>query len=109
MTSYGSCEEPAARRGAGRRAGLDQGLPYQKYDRGKGREMTKREICVIGAGNGGSAIAGDLTLAGHACRLFEFEEYAENIRPLSRQWWGCATAVFLPRVVAMSVRTAVHR
>ena len=44
--------------------------------------MKKREICVIGAGNGGSAIAGDLTLAGHSCRLFEFEEYAGNIRPI---------------------------
>jgi opine dehydrogenase len=44
--------------------------------------MRQREICVIGAGNGGSAIAGDLTLAGHSCRLFEFEEYAGNIEPI---------------------------
>jgi opine dehydrogenase len=44
--------------------------------------MRSKEICIIGAGNGGSAIAGDMTLAGHRCRLFEFEEYAENIKPV---------------------------
>ena len=36
-------------------------------------------IAVIGAGNGGTAIAGDLSLAGHECRLFEFEEWAGNV------------------------------
>jgi len=40
--------------------------------------MGKR-IAVIGAGNGGTAIAGDLTLAGHDSRLFEFEEWAGNV------------------------------
>ena len=44
--------------------------------------MEYKEICIIGAGNGGSAIAGDMTLAGHRCRLFEFAEYAENIKPI---------------------------
>jgi len=44
--------------------------------------MGDKEICIIGAGNGGSAIAGDMTLAGHRCRLFEFPEYAENIKPI---------------------------
>jgi opine dehydrogenase len=44
--------------------------------------VNSKQICVIGAGNGGSAIAGDMTLAGHRCRLFEFPEYAENIRPI---------------------------
>ncbi len=44
--------------------------------------MSSKEICIIGAGNGGSAMAGDMTLAGHRCRLFEFEEYAENIKPV---------------------------
>jgi opine dehydrogenase len=47
--------------------------------------MDQREICIIGAGNGGSAIAGDMTLAGHRCRLFEFPEYAENINPIIAQ------------------------
>jgi opine dehydrogenase len=47
--------------------------------------MEYKEICVIGAGNGGSAIAGDMTLAGHRCRLFEFPEYAENIKPIISQ------------------------
>ncbi len=38
-----------------------------------------KPIAIIGAGNGGTAIAGDLSLAGHACRLFEFEEWAANV------------------------------
>jgi len=41
-----------------------------------------KTICVIGAGNGGSAIAGDMTLAGNSCRLFEFAEYGENLKPI---------------------------
>jgi opine dehydrogenase len=41
-----------------------------------------RRICIIGAGNGGAAIAGDLTLAGHECRLFEFPEYRANLEPI---------------------------
>ena len=47
--------------------------------------MVPKEICVIGAGNGGSAIAGDMTLAGHHCRLFEFPEYRQNIEPIIAQ------------------------
>ncbi len=47
--------------------------------------MDRKEICIIGAGNGGSAIAGDMTLRGHRCRLFEFQEYAENINPIIAQ------------------------
>ncbi len=47
--------------------------------------MDNKTICVIGAGNGGSAIAGDMTLAGHHCRLFEFAEYAANIEPIRQQ------------------------
>ncbi len=44
--------------------------------------MKRKEVCVIGAGNGGSAIAGDMTLAGHSCRLFEFPEYSDNLKPI---------------------------
>lgn len=44
--------------------------------------MKKKQICIIGAGNGGSAIAGDMALAGHGCRLFEFPEYCRNIEPV---------------------------
>ena len=44
--------------------------------------MGAKRICIIGAGNGGSAIAGDMTLAGHECRLFEFAEYADNINAI---------------------------
>ena len=46
--------------------------------------MGKR-IAVIGAGNGGTAIAGDLTLAGHECRLFEFEEWAGNVTAVAEK------------------------
>lgn len=44
-----------------------------------------KPIAVIGAGNGGTAIAGDLTLAGHACRLFEFAEWAGNVTAVTAQ------------------------
>jgi opine dehydrogenase len=47
--------------------------------------MDSKRICVIGAGNGGSAVAGDMTLAGHRCRLFEFPEYAGNVQPVQAQ------------------------
>lgn len=47
--------------------------------------MISKRICIIGAGNGGSAIAGNLTLAGHRCRLFEFPEYAANLQPIQAQ------------------------
>jgi opine dehydrogenase len=47
--------------------------------------VSKTTICVIGAGNGGSAMAGDLTLAGHRCQLFEFSEYAANLGPIQAQ------------------------
>ncbi len=46
--------------------------------------MAKR-IAIIGAGNGGTAIAGDLTLAEHECRLFEFEDWAENVTAVAAQ------------------------
>lgn len=38
-----------------------------------------KRIAILGAGNGGTAMAGDLTLAGHECRLYEFEEWAQNV------------------------------
>ncbi len=44
-----------------------------------------KQIAIIGAGNGGTAVAGDLTLAGHTCRLFEFEEWAGNIKAVIDQ------------------------
>ncbi len=45
----------------------------------------EKKIAVIGAGNGGTAIAGDLTLAGHECRLFDFEQWAENVNAVNAQ------------------------
>jgi len=48
----------------------------------QGGRMDGKTICVIGAGNGGSALAGDMALAGHRCRLYEFPEYADNIAPI---------------------------
>ncbi len=44
--------------------------------------MKRRSICIIGAGNGGCAMAGDMALAGHDCRIFEFPDYAANIEPI---------------------------
>ncbi len=44
-----------------------------------------KAIAVIGAGNGGTAIAGDLSLAGHGCRLFEFAEWAGNVDAVNAQ------------------------
>src|SRR5574341_323560 len=44
-----------------------------------------KQIAVIGAGNGGTAIAGDLTLAAHTCRLFEFDEWAGNVDAINVQ------------------------
>lgn len=44
--------------------------------------MSRKSLCIIGAGNGGSAIAADMTLAGHDCRLFEFPEYRANLDPI---------------------------
>jgi opine dehydrogenase len=44
-----------------------------------------KKIAVIGAGNGGTAIAGDLTLAGHECRLFEFEQWAGNVNAVAEK------------------------
>lgn len=48
-------------------------------------QTSNQAICIIGAGNGGSAMAGDLALAGHRCRLFEFPEFAANIEPIQAQ------------------------
>jgi opine dehydrogenase len=47
--------------------------------------VVRKKICIIGAGNGGSAVAGDMALAGHECRLFEFPEYSKNIQPIIEQ------------------------
>jgi opine dehydrogenase len=47
--------------------------------------MDSKVICIIGAGNGGSAVAGDMALAGHRCRLYEFPEFATNIAPIQAQ------------------------
>ncbi len=53
----------------------------------------RKTIAVIGAGNGGTAIAGDLTLAGHECRLFEFEEWADNVTAVNAQGGITVTGV----------------
>ena len=44
-----------------------------------------KQIAVIGAGNGGTAMAGDLTLAGHTCRLFEFEQWGQNVNAVNER------------------------
>jgi len=47
--------------------------------------VEKKKLCIVGAGNGGKAIAADMALAGHECRLFEFKEYADNIKAVCEQ------------------------
>ncbi|MBN2291976.1 MAG: NAD/NADP octopine/nopaline dehydrogenase family protein [Pirellulales bacterium] len=66
--------------------------------------MKPKEICIIGAGNGGSAIAGDMSLAGHHCRLFEFPEYRENIDPVIAS--GCIEVTGIARTGTANVHLA---
>jgi opine dehydrogenase len=42
----------------------------------------KRTVAVLGAGNGGQAMAGELALAGHDVRLYEHPSFQASIRPL---------------------------
>ena len=46
--------------------------------------MNLKRIAVVGAGNGGHAMAADLTLAGISVNLFEFVEFADNLQPIRR-------------------------
>ena len=39
----------------------------------------KKRIAVIGAGNGGFAMAADLTLSGYEVSLFELPRYETNV------------------------------
>jgi opine dehydrogenase len=48
-------------------------------------EMGAKVVAVIGAGNGGCAIAADLALAQWNVNLFEFRRYKGNIEPLIAQ------------------------
>ncbi|MBN2209898.1 MAG: NAD/NADP octopine/nopaline dehydrogenase family protein [Sedimentisphaerales bacterium] len=66
--------------------------------------MKAKEICIIGAGNGGSAIAGDMSLAGHHCRLFEFPEYRQNIDPVIKS--GCIKVTGIARTGTANVKLA---
>ncbi|MGE5139272.1 MAG: hypothetical protein ACM3JD_07420, partial [Rudaea sp.] len=63
-----------------------------------------KKIAVIGAGNGGTAMAGDLTLAGHECRLFEFPDWAGNVTAVQDkggiQVTGVARTGFAPVALA---------
>jgi len=48
--------------------------------------MTKiKKVAVLGAGNGGHAMAADLTLAGISVNLFEFPEFEQNIDPIKKR------------------------
>lgn len=43
------------------------------------------EVAVLGSGNGGCAVAFDCATHGHDVRLFDFEEFPENIRSIQRK------------------------
>lgn len=44
-----------------------------------------QRIAVIGAGNGGHAMAADMTLKGFPVRFYEMPQFADNIRPAQEQ------------------------
>jgi len=72
----------------------------------------KKKIAIIGAGNGGFAMAVDLGLAGFDINLFEFPEYNENIATIRQgspiQLTGAAReGSFSPSVVTDDVTEAV--
>lgn len=46
--------------------------------------MKVERIAVLGAGNGGLAIAADMTLAGFAVRLFELPEFSKTFEPVQK-------------------------
>jgi opine dehydrogenase len=43
-----------------------------------------RTVAVLGAGNGGQAMAGELALVGHRVRLYEHPSFAAGIEPFAR-------------------------
>mgnify|MGYP001825714706 FL=1 len=43
------------------------------------------KITIIGAGNGGKAMAADMTLAGHSVTLFEFPQFKENVEAIKEK------------------------
>ena len=43
------------------------------------------KIAVLGAGNGGCALAAHLSLQGHLVNLFEIPELADSFKPLTEQ------------------------
>jgi opine dehydrogenase len=67
--------------------------------------VKRKEVCVIGAGNGGSAIAGDMTLAGHSCRLFEFPEYRDNLEPILKRGGIAVTGIARTGFAKLTVAT----
>jgi opine dehydrogenase len=65
-----------------------------------------KTICIIGAGNGGSAIAADMSLAGHSCRLFEFPEYSANLDPIRRSGGIRVTGIARTGFARLALATA---
>ena len=43
------------------------------------------KIAILGSGNGGCAAAADWALAGHQVRLFDFEQFDQNIAKINAQ------------------------
>jgi len=41
-----------------------------------------KKIAVLGAGNGGYAMAADLSMVGYEINLYEYPDYAENLKPI---------------------------
>jgi len=44
-----------------------------------------KKIAVLGAGNGGYAMAADLSMVGYEINLYEYPDYAENLSPIIKR------------------------
>jgi len=41
-----------------------------------------KKIAILGAGNGGYTMAADLSMVRHEVNLYEYPDYAENLKPI---------------------------
>lgn len=63
------------------------GNSFTNHDYGGRKEMSVKKIAVIGAGNGGHAMAAHKSLDGFEVSLFELPRFAANIRQVLDMGW----------------------
>jgi opine dehydrogenase len=44
-----------------------------------------KKIVILGAGNGGYAMAADLSMVGYETNLYEYPDYTENLKPITEK------------------------